>query len=94
MPLTSADATMAAALAETLSELTLVDADAAVVRLAKKYAAAIDEDPDVLEKIGPKLLSCLEALGATPRARAALRKGGEPSRVESRLAVLRAARAN
>lgn len=90
--LTDAASTMQGAVALTLDELTLTDADTAVVTLAKAYALMIDTDPMMIEKIGPKLLTALEALGASPRSRAALKKGGEPSREQSRLAVLREAR--
>lgn len=67
------------AVAETIRHLKSTDVDTAAVRLAEQYAKAIDDaagDPEVLEKLGPKLLACLEALGATPRARAAIVKGG------------------
>lgn len=89
------------ATAAALDELTA--ADAAALRLARRYGAAIDDahqvaaelaallpdDEDVraqvaalaarvdaittLDKLGPKLLASLEALGATPRARAAFK---------------------
>lgn len=82
---------------ESLEKLT--PADMAAVKLARRYAATIDDamnvaaalaglnvdDADlasrvaalsarvdvvtVMEKLGPKLLTCLESLGATPRAR-------------------------
>lgn len=75
--------------------LTLAPEDVAVVRLARRYAAAIDADSDperpALETYGPKLLLALTALGATPAGRHRL-KGGVPSRASSRLEVLRSAR--
>lgn len=41
----------------------------------------------VLAELGPKLLTTLESLGATPKARAVVSKGGKPA--VSRLQVLR-----
>lgn len=78
----------------TIAALTLGDQDKAAVRLAERYADAIDNTEDraeVMEKLGPKLLAVLESLGATPAARARLRGGGGPHG-ESRLSALRAAR--
>jgi hypothetical protein len=43
--------------------------------LALYYAASIDDDPTQLDALGPKLLAALDALGMTPRARAAATKG-------------------
>lgn len=66
--------------------------DHAVRRLALRYARAIDNGgTDELETFGPKLLSALSALGATPAARAKL-KGGAATRAKSRLQALREAR--
>lgn len=45
----------------------------------------------VMAELGPKLLVALEALGASPAARARM-KGGGPASGSSRLAALRAAR--
>ncbi len=45
----------------------------------------------VLADLGPKLLAALDALGATPAARARLKAGGAPS-VPTKLAALREAR--
>lgn len=50
------------------------------------------EAQTVLAELGPKLLTTLESLGATPKARAAVRKGGASSG-PGKLATLRAARA-
>jgi hypothetical protein len=51
--------------------------DRAAVVLARLYAGQIDEDPDLLVKLGPLLLSVLDSLAMTPRGRAAvLGKGG------------------
>ena len=79
-----ADDLIAPAVAETLENLGLQPGDVALARLAEQYAAAIDAAdpdgrPDVLSKLGGRLLSALDALGATPRARAALKKGVAPS---------------
>jgi hypothetical protein len=96
-----------------------------VVKLAERYAAAIDQaaelaaaadqvhlDPDdpightqlaqlaakveaqaVLGALGPKLLAALQALQATPAARARRKGGGGGDRAgENRLTQLRAAR--
>jgi hypothetical protein len=73
--------------------LALAPADQGAVQLALTYAAAVDAGEPV-EKVGPPLLAVLEALGMTPRARAALTKGvtnGVP--VASPLDELRARRA-
>ena len=88
---------IAPAVAETIASLDREDVDAGAVRLATRYAAAIDAAPEeiahqVLNDLGPKLLVCLEALGATPRARAAAGKGGA-QRGPSKLQALREARA-
>lgn len=93
-PVRAADSLMASAVAETLDRLTLAPEDAAAARLARHYADAIDraDNPtDAMDRLGPKLLTVLESLGATPAARARL-KGGVPTLAQSRLAVLRAAR--
>jgi len=54
--------------------LALAPVDQAAVQLALTYAAAVDAGEPV-EKVGPPLLAVMEALGMTPRARAALAKG-------------------
>lgn len=53
------------------------EADHAAAELARKYADEIDsmDEGSELGKLGPALLSCLEALHLTPRARALARKG-------------------
>jgi len=92
--LQAVDHLLGPAVAETVAALATTLEDKAAVQLAKRYAAAIDEAEDraeAMEKLGPKLLAVLESLGATPAARAKL-KGGVPTRAESRLSALRAAR--
>lgn len=88
------------AVAKTISELRLQDIDTAAAKLARHYAEAIDAghcshcNADTsLEVLGPKLLSALAALGATPAARAAMTKGGAASATAGRLQALRDARA-
>jgi hypothetical protein len=92
-----ADDLLAPAVATTIGKLQLEDADAAVVKLAKRYAAAIDAAADqagALERLGPKLLTALNALGASPRARSILRarSGGGGNVGPNRLQALREAR--
>jgi len=83
------------AVAQTLSQLDLTDADAAAAKLAQRYSQVIEQHEDqawALRWIGPLLLDALEQLGATPAARARL-KGGKPADAPvSQLAKLRAAR--
>lgn len=83
------------AVAETLSQLDLTEEDAAVKKLAQRYAQVIDQHPDeawCARWVFPLLLDCLEQLGATPAARARV-KGGKPADAPvSQLAKLRAAR--
>ena len=71
---------LAPAVAETIAALGLKPEDAAAVKLAQRYAAAIDADDEggALDRLGPKLHAVLESLGATPAARAKL-KGGRPA---------------
>ena len=93
-----ADSLLAPAVETTLANLAkvgLTDSDAAVVRLAQSYAAAIDgaEDPaEALQALGPKLLAALQALQATPAARARRRPQGGGSAGPNRLQALREAR--
>lgn len=84
-----------------------IDAAQAAAAVADRALREI-EDPEVaelvsalkaklgarsaLENLGPKLLAALESLGASPKARAATRKGGG-SGGGGKLAQLRAARA-
>lgn len=84
------------AVAETLTQLDLGSEHAAAKKLAQRYAQVIDEHRDqayALRWIGPLLLDALEALGATPAARAALTKGDKPADAPAtQLDKLRAAR--
>jgi hypothetical protein len=76
--LRDADDLLAPAVAETLAALDLGPEHAAAVKLAKRYAAAMDSarDPAYAARwLGPELLKCLAELGATPAARHALAKG-------------------
>lgn len=94
----SRDRLVSTALSETLANLDLQEADGAAVRLAERFADAIDssDDPDdALATFGPKLRLVLESLGATPRGRAALTNGEKGQDGGSgRLAGLRAARSS
>jgi hypothetical protein len=93
--LRDADQLLGPAVTDTVAGLTLTAADSAAVKLAQRYAAAIDgaeSHADALEKLGPKLLAALESLGATPQARARLKEGSAPGGKPNRLAQLRAAR--
>ncbi|MFF5992592.1 terminase small subunit [Prauserella flavalba] len=72
-------------------------------------AARAEEDPDLVElvsalkaklavrvaveSLGPKLLAALDALGASPKARAARAKGGAAGGAKGKLAALRESRA-
>lgn len=76
---------------EAIGKLALAPEDVAAAALAVRYAAEIDAADDraeAMEKLGPKLLATLEAIGATPRSRAA----GKPTVATARLEALRAAR--
>lgn len=76
------------AVSETIASLDLSPEDAAAVKLAQRYARVIDALPDKAPRgsqdqawgmrwIGPLLLDALNSLGATPLARAKLKKGGD-----------------
>jgi len=84
---------------DTIAALDLTAEDAAAVKLAQRYAAAIDatlHDPrahaSAMRWIAPQLLDVLEALGATPAARSRLKKGGDKDDKPSRIQGLRDAR--
>ena len=71
---------MTSAVTESLTNR-LQPGDEAVAELALTYALAIDCNELVdLDKIGGRLLACLVELGLTPRARAAILKGGKDER--------------
>lgn len=94
-----ADDLLLPAVHETIAKLTLTPEDTAAATLAEHYARTIDAaggellEAEVLKELGPKLLACLEALGATPRARALLRKGVPGNGGKSALQEIRNARA-
>ena len=67
------------------------DADQGTAALALTYARTIDSGGD-LDRLGPQLLTVLDALLLTPKARAAVMKGGKPDALKSPLDALRARR--
>jgi hypothetical protein len=71
---------------------TVAAEDAAAVALSREYARAIDTDPEMLTKVGARLLEALVQLGMTPQSRAAVLKGQPPSATASKLDELRAHR--
>lgn len=86
---------LAPAVEATIASLRLEQQDAAAVKLARRYAAAIDDAADpigALRYLGPQLLSVLESLGATPAARVRLLKGGTNANVSSGLERFRQSR--
>lgn len=86
---------LAPAVEETIAALRLEEQDVAAVKLARRYAAAIDDAVDpvgALRYLGPQLLSVLESLGATPAARVRLLKGGTNANVSSDLQRFREGR--
>jgi len=94
--LRSADELLGPAVKQAIADLPLAVADSAAVKLAERYAAAIDSaaNPNkALATFGPKLLAALAALQATPAARSKWRRGrGGGDAGEGRLQALRAAR--
>jgi hypothetical protein len=93
--LRSTERMLGPAVRSTIDALELEAVDDAAVRLAIRYADVIDAAGDqawAMRWIGPELLSCLSALGATPAARAAI-KGVAPAAPQrvSGLTALRAA---
>lgn len=74
-----------------MRSLSLSPADAAAAELAERYARQIDDGGE-LEKIGPKLLATLAALGMTPRSRKAVVKDWPPPAPVSPLDAARAKR--
>lgn len=96
--LRDADELVLPAVRSAIAELDTTSADAAVIKLCERYAAAMDAAQGAkaqawaIRWIGPLLLDALEALGASPAARSKL-KEGKPRRAASNgLAELRAAR--
>lgn len=82
-----------AAVEASLTEAKIGPVEAGAAELARRYAAAIDasEDPELtLEKLGPRLLAALIALGAPSPATAA--KATEEPKTLDPLAALRARR--
>lgn len=84
-PLRDASELIWPAVQETLAALGLGSEDSAAKKLAQRYAQIIDGLPDSgsershdqawgIRWIGPELLRCLDALGATPDARARIAK--------------------
>jgi hypothetical protein len=71
-----------------MREVRLSDADAAAGELAIRYAREIDNGGE-LDKLGPKLLAALTALGMTPRARKAVVRDWPPTVPVSPLDELR-----
>jgi len=101
MPLREVSELLYPAVCETVASLELGSQDAAAAKLAKRYARIIDEaNPGkdyawALRWLGPELHKVLESLGATPAARAAIKraepKPAAPAQV-SKLDQLRQAR--
>ena len=76
-PLRDADELLSPAVASTITALGLGPEDAAVVKLAERYAAAIDQakDPAYAARwLGPLLMDTLTALQATPASRPAAKR--------------------
>lgn len=81
------------AVRESAQGLPLAPSDRATLALACAYADTIDAAPETIDTIGPKLLTCLESLLMTPRARAAVMKNAQDEhRPSSPLDELRARR--
>lgn len=75
--------------AETLATLELGSQDAGARKLAERYAQVIDRSAsqaEAMRTLGPLLLKALDALGATPEARARItrtvRAGGDSAKPE------------
>lgn len=91
MPL-NADELLLPAVKETIAALDTDDTDAAIIRLAERYAQVIDECKDpawAMRWIGPLLHDALESLGATPVARNKTKEGRTLNGSGNRLAILR-----
>jgi hypothetical protein len=96
MALRDASELLYPAVCEAVTSLELDSKDAAAVKLAKQYARTIDEAPPGKEYfarlrwLGPELDKVLAALGATPAARAAMKKPAKPADAKpSRLRQIR-----
>ena len=92
--LRDADTLLQSAVADTITALDLTEKDAGAVRLAAEYAQTIDlacSNPEILDKLGPKLLAVLEQLGATPAARAKMKLARPAERPQNRIHALREA---
>lgn len=74
-------ASIESALTDALTSVTVETRDKAAVALAYRYARALDNrEPEILvdvNKLGAALLTVLESLMMTPRARANVMKGGK-----------------
>jgi hypothetical protein len=100
MPLRDASELLYPAVCETIAVLKLDPdgQDAAMAKLALRYARVIDQAPDGKEQVsalwhlGAELRGCLESLGASPAARAAIKTPGPPDAKPTGLQQLRAAR--
>jgi len=82
--LRSTDALLKPAVSAAIGALGLDAEDGGAARLAELYAAEIDDSPEearaeALERLGPRLLTVLDALGATPKARKAVGNGAPVS---------------
>lgn len=60
---------MGEAFAESLRNSQIEAADSAAVELGRHYASLIDQNPELVVEVGPKLLAVLTALRMTPAAR-------------------------
>lgn len=70
---------MSTALTRSLKAAKLPPDREATAALAKRYAAALDENPALLIKLGPQMLAVLTALGMTRPAAAAVTRGEVPA---------------
>lgn len=74
---------------DSLTDAELLPRDGAAVRLAQRYAAELDDgDGDTVDRLGPKLLAVLTALGMSPAGRG-VKGGNGGDGVRSRLDELR-----
>lgn len=97
MALRDADELILPAVKATIAALeATTDADTGIIKLAERYAAALDAATTTREKayalryLGPLLHDALESLGATPAARS--KTTGRTAAGGGQLAQLRAAR--